>query len=76
MRDNIQFDNLLKKEKYGTLSVEDEKELDRKMGVCFQVTLFGETYKVNHCIIARTIIGGFMLMMIVSLIYMCSNEIY
>lgn len=74
VKDSLTINDLVKKEKLGTLSMEEENELDSRLGNC-RITIGDKTYKVNHCLIARIILAALMLGMILSIIVLCTIEI-
>ena len=51
------------------VSDEAEKRLDHTRGVVYTTKIMGKTYKINHCIIARTIIAVLGLLAIFSVFY-------
>ena len=80
--DDLEYGGLLNKERKGTLTEEDEKELNRKMKVIctFKVPKFicfcgGDVVRVNHCLLARTIMGGFILIICFHLMILTSYDI-
>ena len=67
-----EFVYLKNKESAGLLDDEEQARLDKKTGVLFTFNLLGETWRVNHCLIARAVIGGAILIAALSVIYLCS----
>lgn len=65
----------MQKEHQGTLSIEEEQELDRRMGNFYKLECFGQVYKINKCIIARVILASALLFMIFNIIYLVSIDL-
>lgn len=59
----------------GHLSTEDEKELDRKLGNFYTFNLCGQTYKINHCIVARAFIAIVILSVTFHIIWLVSWDL-
>ena len=66
---------LVKKQKEGSLDHEEEKKLDRRLGNFYKFDAFGETYKVNHCHVARCIISAVLILIVVNIVYMTESAI-
>ena len=47
----------MQKQYKGQMTRDEEKELDRKLGNFYSITLCGKTHKINNCVIARAFIG-------------------
>ncbi len=74
LRSELELGDLLEKQDKGKISHEEEKELDRRMGNFYTVRICGQVHKINHCFVARAIIGGCVLFMSLSIIYIASSE--
>ena len=71
----MQLADLRQKEIAGTLSCHEEKELDRRMGIWYRLTMCGHEVKVNNCLVARVFIAVVMLLMIFQIMYVVSLDL-
>ena len=63
------------KQKLGKLSEREERELDRKLGNFYSLTIFGTVYKINHCLVARCLIGAVLIGMTIHIIWLVNTEL-
>ena len=75
LKSELELGDLIKKQEKGRISTEEEKDLDRRLGNFYTVRCCGQVHKINHCIVARALIGAFILFMSFSMIYIASTEI-
>ena len=67
-----EMDDLQRKLDTGEINQEEEERLDKGLGVIYTKEIFGQKYKVNHCMIARLIMGGFVLVAVAFMVYISS----
>lgn len=61
--------NLQRREILGTLTEEDEKRLNARLGVFYTLHCCGHIIKINHCFVARAFLAAFVLMCTFHVIY-------
>lgn len=63
---------LRRREQAGTLTEQDQKRLDARLGVFYTITICGHTWKINHCFVARACLGLFVLIATLNVIFMAA----
>ena len=76
LKSEMELGTLIGKEEKGILTNDEEKELDRRLGNFYKITLFGTVYKINHCFVARAFIGLCIVSFSLSIIWVAHHEIY
>ena len=65
----------MQKQYKGQMTKDEEKELDRKLGNFYSITLCGKTHKINNCVIARAFIGFVVVFVTLQIIWLVSIDL-
>lgn len=57
------------------MTEEEEKLLDKKFGFFYKFEICGHVVKVNHCLVARTLIGTFLVCISLHMIWIVHSEL-
>ena len=67
-----EFVRLKNLEDEGLIDEDDQKKLDKQAGVFYTFNFRGSIFRVNHCVVARAIIGGTVMLSSLAIIYLCT----